>query len=250
MVNFSAISNSKFAGRALRLPLRLVPSGAEIRILQGPLRGKRWIVGASSHGCWLGSYELPKQRVLSAYVKPGMVCWDIGANAGYYTLLFAQLAGQDGRVFSFEPLPHNLELLRRHVEVNAYRNVRVLPCALGDRDGEARFDPGPGRSMGRLSDQGQLSVACWRADTLLATGKIQPPDVIKIDVEGAEAKVLLGAKSALARGPVVFLATHGDGPHGECLKTLAKCGYLVKALTGSDVETSDEVLGYPREAAS
>jgi FkbM family methyltransferase len=177
---------------------------------------------------------------------PGMVCWDIGANVGYYTILFAELAGQDGKVFAFEPFPRNVELLRRHVEINGYRNVRVLPCALGDRDGEAKFDPGPDRSMGHLSDEGELRVACWRADTLLATGQIQAPDVIKIDVEGAEAKVLLGARLALARGPVVFLATHGKGAHRECLEIFAEWGYQVRALKGDDVESTDEVVGYPR----
>ena len=52
MVNLSGVSNSKFVGRVLRLPLRLIPTEAEVRILQGPLRGKRWIAGSSNHGCW------------------------------------------------------------------------------------------------------------------------------------------------------------------------------------------------------
>ncbi len=93
MINFSGISNSKLAGRAMRLPLQLIPDSAVVRILQGPLRGKRWIAGSSNHGCWLGSYEAAKQRKIIEFVRPGMVCWDVGANVGFYTLLFAELVG-------------------------------------------------------------------------------------------------------------------------------------------------------------
>lgn len=93
MINFSGISDSKFVGRALRLSLRLVPEQAKVRILQGALQGKRWIAGSSNHGCWLGSYEAAKQRKMTGLVRPGMVCWDVGANVGFYTLLFAELVG-------------------------------------------------------------------------------------------------------------------------------------------------------------
>ena len=62
MINVSVISDRRFFGRTLRLPLRLVPKSAVVPILQGPLRGKRWIAGSSTHGCWLGTYELAKVR--------------------------------------------------------------------------------------------------------------------------------------------------------------------------------------------
>jgi len=58
VTNFSAISYSGLLGRALRLPLRLIPDGAVVRVVQGPLRGKRWIAGSSNDACWLPSYEL------------------------------------------------------------------------------------------------------------------------------------------------------------------------------------------------
>lgn len=96
MINFSSISSSKFIGRMLRLPLRLVPRELEVRILQGPLRRKRWIARSSEHGCWLGSYEAAKQERMIEFVRPGMVCWDVGANVGFYTLLLAELVGGAG----------------------------------------------------------------------------------------------------------------------------------------------------------
>lgn len=159
VINFSGISRSSLAGRALRLPLRLIPDDTVVRILQGPLRGKRWVAGSSNHGCWLGSYEAAKQKRIFEVVRPGMVCWDVGAHVGFYTLLLAELVGPDGRVFAFEPLPGNLELLRRHVEMNGYRNVRVVPAALGDFDGEGEFEEGRAARWGGLR---QEAGSGWR----------------------------------------------------------------------------------------
>jgi FkbM family methyltransferase len=241
MINFSGISTSKFVGRVLRLPLRLVPKEAEVRIFQGPLRGKRWIACSSNHGCWLGSYEAAKQKKIIEFVRPGMVCWDVGANVGFYTLLFAELVGASGRVFAFEPFPRNVELLRRHVEMNRLQNVRVLPCALGDFDGEAGFDPGPNRSMGHMAATGPLKIQRSRADTLLAAGEVEAPDVIKIDVEGAEAAVLRGAPRVMGRHPVIFLATHGERVHDESVRLLVASGYEVRSLDGGPPEGTDEV---------
>jgi len=242
MINLSGISNSKFVGRALRLPLHLVPRSAEVRILQGPLRGKRWVAGSSIHGCWLGSYEAAKQRKIIEFIRPGMVCWDLGANVGFYTLLLAELVGRTGRVFAFEPFPRNVEQLRRHVNINKYQNVQIFPCALGNLDGETAFDPGLNASTGHLADGGPLKVSCSKADTLLAAGDVQAPDVIKIDVEGAEAAVLRGAPRVMGRHPVIFLATHGAEVHAECVGLLMASGYEVNALGGGPLGETDEVL--------
>jgi hypothetical protein len=61
-MNFSGISSKSILGKALRFPLKLIPSSARVPIIQGPLRGKLWIVGSSNHGCWLGSYENGKRK--------------------------------------------------------------------------------------------------------------------------------------------------------------------------------------------
>src|SRR5689334_1113570 len=103
MINFSTLSRQGILGRAARLPLRLIPSGARMPVLQGPLKGMRWTAGAHTHGCWLGSYELSKQQLFARTLKPGGVLYDIGANAGFYTLLGSRLLGPEGRVYAFEP---------------------------------------------------------------------------------------------------------------------------------------------------
>ena len=70
-----------------------------------------------------------------AVARPGMVAWDVGAHVGFYTLLFAELVGRRGKVYAFEPAPANVELLRRHMEMNAYGKVSILrrPNLCGDR---------------------------------------------------------------------------------------------------------------------
>jgi FkbM family methyltransferase len=249
VINFSAISYSGLLGRALRLPLRLIPDGAVVRVVQGPLRGKRWIAGSFNHGCWLGSYELAKQRKVLELVRPGMVCWDVGAHVGFYTLLFAELVGPLGKVCAFEPLPLNVDLLRRHVEMNGYGNVRIFPCALADFDGEASFDPGPNPSMGSIAASGSLRVPCARADSLLAGGEVEAPDVIKIDVEGAEAALLRGASRTLERHPVILVATHDAQAHRECLDLLTAAGYGLVSLHGGPPERTDEIVALaPKDA--
>lgn len=116
-------------------------------ILQGPLRGKRWIVSSSTAGCWLGSYELDKQRRFATTLRPGHVVYDLGANAGFYTLLASKLVGRSGHVVAFEPLPENLAALRRHLELNGVDNVTVMDAAVWSSGGTVRFTPARHRSM-------------------------------------------------------------------------------------------------------
>ena len=242
MLNFSGVPDKGLLGRVIRLPLRLIPNEAEVRILQGPLRGRRWIAGSSNHGCWLGSYEAVKQSKLIAFVRPGMTCWDVGANAGFYTLLFAELVGPLGKVFAFEPLPTNVRRLQRHVEMNSYHNVRIIASALGDFDGDTGFDLGPSTLMGHLAHDGPLTVRCSRADSLLASGVAEAPDIIKIDIEGAEVAFLKGAPQTMKTLPMVFLATHGPAEHRTSLDLLAQYGYHTTALNGGPAQETDELM--------
>ena len=74
---------------------------------------------------------------LKAHVGPGQTAIDLGANIGYFTLLLAQLVGQDGQVVAFEPDPENFQLLERNVRANGYTNVAVRREAVADYSGRA-----------------------------------------------------------------------------------------------------------------
>lgn len=232
-------------GRVLRAPLGLVPRERALPILWGKLRGWRWVVGSSFQSCWLGVYEYEKQQVFVRTVKPGDVVYDVGANVGFYTLLASRLVGPGGRVFSFEPLPRNIKYLRRHLDANGVTNVTVFEGAVSDRSGTARFDVDAIPEMTRLSAGGSLEVQTFQIDELIAAGQATVPTLMKIDVEGAEADVLEGARDLLTRHhPTVLLATHNDEVHRRCWDVLAGLGYQVEAL--DDTGPYREVLAkYP-----
>jgi len=247
-MNFSGISNAKPLGKILRAPLRFVPKDAEVPILQGKLRGKRWIVGSSNHGCWLGSYEYEKRRRFEQTITPGSVVFDIGAHVGFYTLLAADLVGPAGRVVAFEPVSRNLTYLRRHLRQNGFSHVTVIDRAVCDRTGVARFEEGPGscKLMGRLSPTGEFWVNTVSLDEKVSCGELPPPDFIKIDVEGAELLVLWGATTVLSRArPKLFLSTHGAELHRECCEFLHALGYTTRRIGGKTDGVLEEVLAEP-----
>ena len=159
MIDLSPLRSESLLGKLARLPLRLIPPGAVVPILQGQLRGARWIVGSGVHGCWLGFYESAKQREIAKRVRRGSDVFDVGAHVGFYTLLFSRLAGTQGRVAAFEPNRANLALLRRHLALNDVANVEVVQAAVTSRSGLTRFASGDSSYTGHTSREGDSTVA-------------------------------------------------------------------------------------------
>ncbi|MCX7858351.1 MAG: FkbM family methyltransferase [Deltaproteobacteria bacterium] len=242
--NFSGISNKTLFGKLLRLCLKFIPDGTVVPILQGRLRGKKWIVGYSNHGCWLGSYEYEKQKLFCELVSEGDIVFDIGAHVGFYTLLASVLVGERGRVIAFEPFSENIKKLRRHLLINGVNNVILLELAVTDRDGLAFFEPSQNSSMGRISEGGHLKVQARSIDSLIQEGVIPAPSVIKMDIEGGEFQALKGASFLLADShPVIFLATHGRNIHEACCFFLTSLGYVLRPIKkGQAIEETDEIV--------
>lgn len=245
-VNFSGIPIQSVIGRLLRLPLGLIPDGLVVPILQGPLKGMRWITGSSTHGCWLGSYEFDKQRTFASKVASfqGGCVYDLGAHVGFYTLLSSRGVGPTGQVIAFEPLPSNVSLLKRNLVLNGCTNCRIMEVAVSDRSGSAWFDAQPGRSSeGHLAPRGRVQVSVVVLDELIKEGNLPVPNVIKMDIEGAEYAALSGSTSLLDDyHPLIFLATHGAQVHRRCCDLLASLGYSLQALDGCAVEDTDEII--------
>jgi FkbM family methyltransferase len=244
-MNFSGVNVESLAGKALRLPLRFIPKNAPMRILQGPLRGKKWMAGAADHGCWLGSYEFEKQQVFAEAVKPGDTVYDLGANAGFYSLLASTRTGPAGRVVAFEPYPKNVANLRKHLELNLVANCTVVDAAVSSFDGYSNFADGPSCSTGRLAGgcaQG-IRVRTVTLDRLVGSGQIPPPDIIKCDVEGGEYDALRGGLVTLRdHAPLIFLATHGAEAHERCCELLAELGYSIISMANAPIDNSDELI--------
>ncbi|WP_420125221.1 FkbM family methyltransferase [Longimicrobium sp.] len=219
-------------------------------IIAGRLRGRWWL--PASRGKILrilnGTYEREQTRLFEQLLRPGGVVLDVGANVGYYTLLASVLVGDGGSVHAFEPEPRNAEFLRRHLRINGRRNVTVRQAAVSDRAGTARFQFGTGSGTGHLAQAGGLEVRTLRLDDYCAEHALVPA-ALKIDVEGAEMSVLMGARETLARHrPTIFLSTHGAEVHAASLALLHGLGYQLRPILGGDVQSTTEVLATHGEA--
>lgn len=216
---------------AIRLFLRLIPRGTVVRVLRGPLRGKRWIVGAATHGCWVGSYERQVQDVFVRHVAPGAVVYDVGANAGFFTLLAASLVGPAGKVFAFEPLERNLWYLHEHLRLNRVTNVRVFPVAVTDLDGSVRFAAAADPAMGGVAAEGDREVPSVTLDSIANVADVPLPAFIKMDIEGGEHSALSGAGEILrVARPTILLSEHGWRQHELCSELLKAFGYEIEVL--------------------
>ena len=159
----------------------------------------RWLALQLHHA---GRMGVADRRFLQATVKPGMTVVDIGANQGLYTLLFADLVGERGRVLAFEPDDLLHDALRENVESNGARNVEVHHLALGSESGtmtlyRSLLNSGDNRLSATSTGGGPrdpVQVRIERLDEALAGERI---DFVKIDVEGWEMEVFRGMQALL-----------------------------------------------------
>lgn len=246
-MNFSKINYQSFLGKLIRLPLRLIPKKMVMPILQGSLRGKKWIVGSGEHGYWLGSYEYQKRLAFEKTIKRNTVVYDIGANVGYFSLLAAVLTGPQGQVAAFEPLPRNVEFLKKHIFLNCLDNIKVIEAAVSDHEGRAAFELGASTAMGHIGEVGELEVTLVSLDGMLSRGELMPPDTIKIDVEGAEFEVLQGARDLLTQyHPTLFLDTHQREAHQKAIQFLTDLNYQFEILDGKNLAETKELIARPQ----
>ena len=163
--------------------------------------------GAGALIYYQGYSEPETARFLTASLKPGMTFWDVGAHIGEYSLLAARCVGGSGHVHGFEPQPKMYEFLRRNVAANGLSNVTSHCLAVSDRSGSAEFSLHPEPSMAFLNPSGfvdpalpTISVMTTSLDQFWkSSGKL--PNIVKVDVEGAERSVLAGAESLLQLPP-------------------------------------------------
>jgi FkbM family methyltransferase len=210
----------------------------------------KWIVGSSVHGCWLGTYELEKQAALARTIRTGMTVFDIGANAGFYTLAFSRLVGDEGHVWAFEPYAENAINILRHLKLNRIKNATLLQVAVVNRTGVTGFHVAQNNSMGVITREGIYRVPSVTIDDLIADEIVPIPEVIKIDVEGAESLVLDGARTLLRKQRTrLFVALHGDQQRLDCRGILESFGYRTYQLDGAIFEggqlNCDEIYAVP-----
>jgi len=243
--------------RLLRLALnRAAPDGlSQALVAAGSLQGASLHLDLQAEkDYWLGTYEPELQDAIADYVQPGMVVYDVGANIGYISLMLARKTGLNGRVFSFEALPANLERLRANLALNEFASVvAVVPAAVIETSRPVRFLVGPSGGMGKAEGSaGRQEVDYPEAfetmgisldDFVFKSGN-PAPDVVKMDIEGGEVLALPGMRRLLMeKQPLVFIELHGEQAARAAWDLLLPMDYrLLRMERGySQIKSMDEL---------
>ena len=204
------------------------------------MRSMRWVVGSTPHGAWLGTLERDRLSHFVKRLRSGMTVWDIGANVGLYSLPAARAVGKSGRVYAFEPLIRNLSYLRQHIALNKLMNVVIVDAAVSDRSRMVRMAEGDSPSEFHIASSGDFEVRAVALDEWRVDINCPPPNLVKIDVEGAEVLVLQGGAETFRRWrPPIYLSLHGEQQRCECAALLEGWGYQVLSVEGSPSESSE-----------
>jgi FkbM family methyltransferase len=208
----------------------------DVTIARGEGAGLRFNAAGSAPSFALGTSERAVQSALCAALARGDVVYDIGANVGFITLLAASRVGPSGHVYAFEPHPSNVIALRRNIARNRFENVTVVPAAVTGRSGPVALAVASEPFWNRLSrlpprtgDRPAITVAGSCVDDLVAAGDVALPDVVKIDVEGAEVEVLRGMATTIASSlPTIICELHGTAT--EVRSLLERSGFDVRPI--------------------
>jgi FkbM family methyltransferase len=200
-------------------------------------------------------YEKTETRFFKSACKPGMTFLDVGANIGLYTALALPRIGSTGRVVALEPDRESFEYLRKTVIANHADNVTCIRKAAADCSGVLKlFVSENNRGDNRLYDNelstGSYDVEVAPMDLLLEELGITAVDLVKIDVQGFEGRVLRGMRETIARSPNLTILME-FWPHGlqcaqtdpaELLTDLQEMGLAVFELTsgGSLLPVADQ----------
>jgi FkbM family methyltransferase len=213
-------------------------------VAHGQAAGLRIDPAGANPGYALGTSEALVQDVFAAHVPSGGVVWDIGANIGFYSLIASRLV-EDGRVVAFEPLSSNLEAIRRNLQLNGINNVELVEIALGETNGTAGLEIHTNQTWAKLDTSAdtryhtnrkairQIQVPVSTID--LQMESVPAPDLVKMDIEGAEVAALRGASKLLARRrPTIICELHGTN-QAVC-DLLESHGYAVTVIETPEVQ--------------
>jgi FkbM family methyltransferase len=213
-----------------------VPDLGPIRIR---LRRHRWFLFEE-----FGREDTFVMGVFARLVREGDVVYDIGANIGVYTRVLACWFDA-GRIVAFEPMGENVELLRENVRLGGLEDrVRIMPIALSDSEGQETLqvdDVTSGTAVLDSISGGRASagrahlglpprterVVVSPLDRVIEREELPPPDVMKVDTEGAEALVLAGATGTLrTHRPRLAVALHGPDKARQTFEILEAHEYF------------------------
>jgi FkbM family methyltransferase len=218
------------------------------------------------------SFEKSERRFVESVLRKGMTVLDIGAHHGLYTLLASRKVGPQGCVVAFEPSTRERNTLRRHLRLNRCKNVRVEDVALGREAGSGELYVVEGIQTGCnclrppniAEPTTKIAVEICTLDQRLERLGIQQVDFVKIDAEGAELEVFIGARRLFERQPrpVILVEVHDTRTIAwgyrsrEIVAFLRKRGYRCFVLSEhaalepmpDDIgEFNENVVAFPEE---
>ncbi|MBT8426613.1 MAG: FkbM family methyltransferase, partial [Erythrobacter sp.] len=224
----------RLAGRLLGNRLWQSRVGEDLQILWD---GR--VLDMCAHVARSGTWEahiIDALRHEIAALPNGSIFYDVGANAGYMSLVMAREFSNLQCVLAFEPLPRLAQAIAQSIDHNGLEDrVDVFAVALGDRDDEVDlFLPRhavQASFVTREADASKVRVPVRKLDTLISEAKLAGPDIIKIDIEGAELQFFHGARQTLAEHkPVLIFECDGNARRfghdiGDVIKFLRPLGY-------------------------
>jgi FkbM family methyltransferase len=146
-----------------------------------------------------------------------MTIFDIGANIGYFSLISGRQVGEKGKVFAFEPAPKNFSLIRMNIEVNGFSNIIPVAKAVSNCSGKQKLflasDPGE-HSLSDYVGTEFIEVDVTSVDEFVRSQNLSV-DLIKMDVEGSEMRVLEGMAETIAKNPYLKIITEFSPHHLE-----------------------------------
>ncbi|MFA6430421.1 MAG: FkbM family methyltransferase [Candidatus Paceibacterota bacterium] len=249
--------------RIIKYKTKITTKPIWIYIKDGPLKDGFILINKNLHDGWSkmenGTYDKFIYDFLSSNNILGSTVWDVGAHFGYHALSFAKLVGSNGRVVTFEPNPYNIERLRMNVEKNTdlINRISIVEQALSSKTGTTTMiisnDVDGSKSTGSHIKEINLkpldkkkykgfyehTVPTITIDDFLTNNKEKDPDIIKIDIEGAEFFALSGAAKLLERKhPILFIEIHDIINMFNVNKLLSNMKYRIELLDVENASTS------------
>lgn len=242
--------------------LGILPEKSAVKIASGYAKNLKMVLDIGNNSepqetyYWLGFHEVKIQRWFAKAIKKGSIIYDIGAYIGFYSLLAGRLTGPTGKVYAFEPIPHNVERIKTHILLNGMQEIiSCIPKVVSDktdtalcynfgRDDWFRYIDMHCENEKYTVEKG-LALKTVSLDDFVFQECQPPPALIKIDVEGAEGRVLRGAVRLLKEfRPVIICELHHPDAISEVYARLEDSQYKIEKIAGYN-----HIVARPKEQA-
>lgn len=194
--------------------------------------------GISSELMIYGNHEPLTTQIISKELDEGMNCLDIGSNIGYYALLESKKVGQSGNVWAIEPSPENFSTLVDNIKLQNNKNVKAFNFAIGDKNGEIEFIINKKSNWSKIKEENDpvglgdkiIKVPLKTLDSFSEESKFEKIDLLRMDVEGYENKIIFGGLKFLKKfRPIIMIEIHkmimGKNETKKMLEKLKEINY-------------------------